>query len=160
MNRYETGWILFSVAMVAVFLVIVGYYGFSVGIQTPHRAEVIDPKKIGEDSRFASPRVEEVIPGEEYRVYMVARMWTFLPNEIVIPVGAKVTFYITSPDAVHGFQVVGTNVQTMVMPGYISVVSAKFEKAGAYLIICNEYCGQGHHLMKAKLVVEGGVRSA
>ena len=154
MNTYEKAWILFSIAVVIVFLIILGYYGFAVGIHTPHKAEVIDPKKISEDSRFAKPRVEEIIPGKEYRVYVVARMWMFQPSEIVVPKNAKVTFYITSADVVHGFQIVGTNIQTMVLPGYVSIISTRFDKPGEYLIICNEYCGEGHHLMKAKLIVK------
>ena len=40
----------------------------------------------------------------------------------------------------------------MAIPGYISQFTTQFE-AGEYLIVCNEYCGVGHHLMSAKLHV-------
>ena len=31
-----------------------------------------------------------------------------------------------------------------------------FPEPGEYLIVCNEYCGISHHLMQARLIVEGG----
>ncbi len=155
-NKYEKAWLGFSIIMVFAFLGITGYFSFVAGFQTPQDAEVIDPTKIDEDERFANPRVEEVIPGELYNVYMVARMWSYSPTEIRVPKGAYVKFYITSPDVQHGFHVVGTNVQTNVIPGYITVITVKFEKTGEYLIVCNEYCGRGHQFMKGTLIVTEG----
>ena len=153
MNRYERAWIVFGVVLAVAFIAIAGFFGFSSGLQPPTHVETIDPAKLSEDPRFSSPRVEEVVPGEEYNVYIVARMWTFIPNTVEIPKGARVNFYIASPDVVHGFHIIGTGVQTMVIPGYVTVISARFDQSGEFLIICNEYCGSGHHLMKAKLVV-------
>ncbi len=154
MNTYEKGWIAFGVLITAVFLAVVGYFGFSAGLQPPQEVEVIDPTKLASDPRFSKPRIEEIVPGEEYNVYLVSRMWTFIPNQITVPKDARINFYITSPDVVHGFHIVGTSVQTMVIPGYITVISARFSEPGEYWIICNEYCGQGHHMMKAKLIVK------
>jgi len=157
-NRYERAWLFFAVLMVAAFLGIIAYFNFAAGLKPPQDVEVIDPLKIGEDPRFSQPRVEELVPGKRYNVYMVARMWSYYPREVRVPEGAEVRFYITSPDVQHGFHVVGTNVQANVIPGYVTVIDARFEKAGEYLIVCNEYCGKGHHFMKAKLVVTEGVR--
>jgi cytochrome c oxidase subunit 2 len=42
----------------------------------------------------------------------------------------------------------------MVVPGYVSQFTTTFATPGEYLIVCNEYCGTGHHLMFAKLIVE------
>lgn len=64
------------------------------------------------------------------------------------------TFRLTSPDVIHGFQIVQTNGNTMVVPGYVSQFTTRFSRAGEYLIVCNEYCGLGHHIMSAKLIVE------
>jgi cytochrome c oxidase subunit 2 len=38
--------------------------------------------------------------------------------------------------------------------GYISQFRSTFSRAGYYLIVWNEYCGLGHHLMFGKLIVE------
>ncbi len=156
MNRYERAWLIFAVLMVAAFLGIIAYFNFAAGLKPPHDVEVIDPLRVSQDPRFSQPRVEEVEPGKRYNIYMVARMWSYYPREIQVPRGAEVRFYITSPDVQHGFQVVGTNVQANVIPGYVTVIDARFEQPGEYLIVCNEYCGRGHHFMRAKLRVTEG----
>jgi len=157
-NRYERAWLFFAVLMVVAFLGIIAYFNFAAGLKPPQEAEVIDPLTLSTDERFSSPRVVEVVPGEEYEVYMVARMWSYYPREIEVPAGAKVRFYLASPDVQHGFHVVGTNVQANVIPGYVTVIDTSFARAGEYLIVCNEYCGKGHHFMKARLIVTEGER--
>jgi cytochrome c oxidase subunit 2 len=39
------------------------------------------------------------------------------------------------------------------MPGYVNKVYYTFSKAGAYKIVCLEYCGLGHHVMATDLTV-------
>ena len=56
-------------------------------------------------------------------------------------------FRITSPDVLHGFQIVGTNVNLTVAPGYVSEATTTFREPGEYLVVCNEHCGLGHHNM-------------
>ncbi|MYH50111.1 MAG: hypothetical protein F4151_11435 [Gammaproteobacteria bacterium] len=36
----------------------------------------------------------------------------------------------------------------------MSQFTTRFDRAGEYLIVCNEYCGVGHHVMSATLIVE------
>lgn len=155
-SKYEKAWLGFSLAVVAAFLGVIAYFGFVAGFKTPEKAEVIDPTEISKNERFSNPGVEEVEPGELYHVYMVARQWSFSPAEIEVPKSATVKFYVTSPDVVHGFSIVGTNVQSMILPGYVTELTAKFEKEGEYLLICNEYCGRGHQYMQASVVVREG----
>ena len=47
-----------------------------------------------------------------------------------------------------------TSANTMLIPGYVSQFTVTFDTPGEYLIVCNEYCGQGHHTMSGKLIVE------
>ena len=58
---------------------------------------------------------------------------------------------------VHGFEIVGTNANTMVIPGYVAQFTTRFTTPGEYLIVCHEYCGLGHHAMMGKLIVEEGL---
>ena len=74
--------------------------------------------------------------------------------EIRVPAGRPVTFRITSADVTHGFQIVGTNGNTMVVPGYVSQFTVTFETPGTYHIACNEYCGIGHHMMVGTFTVK------
>ena len=83
-----------------------------------------------------------------------AEFYVFRPTVVRVPAGVPVTFRITSPDVLHGFQVVGTNVNLTVAPGYVSQATATFETPGEYLVVCNEYCGLAHHLMQGTVIVE------
>ena len=38
----------------------------------------------------------------------------------------------------------GTNVNTMIVHGYISQVNTRFPEAGDRFVPCHEYCGLGH----------------
>jgi cytochrome c oxidase subunit 2 len=45
-------------------------------------------------------------------------------------------------------------VNLTVAPGYVSEATATFREPGEYLVVCNEYCGLGHHNMQGTIVVE------
>jgi cytochrome c oxidase subunit 2 len=70
-----------------------------------------------------------------------------------VPANRRVLFRVTSGDVMHGFHVVGTNANTMAIPGYVSQFSMTFAKPGEYTIACHEYCGLMHHAMVGRLVV-------
>ncbi len=101
---------------------------------------------------FDKPGVNKI--GEnEYEVVMTLESFVFTPADIEIPAGSTVHFILTSKDVTHGFEVAGTNVNAMVMPGYIQKITQKFGEAGEYLVVCNEYCGAGHQYMSTTIRV-------
>jgi cytochrome c oxidase subunit 2 len=85
---------------------------------------------------------------------MTAQIWTYAPAEIRVPAGSTVTFVATSKDVVHGLFIPGTNVNAMLLPGQITRVSAHFDRAGEYPLLCHEYCGLAHHTMWSRVIVE------
>jgi len=121
-------------------------------LQPPSHVETIDPTQVFKDPRFAHPGV--TVDANGATVVALGMMFAFVPAEIRVPAGKPVTFRITSADVTHGFLIVGTNGNTMLVPGYVSQFTATFDRPGEYLIVCNEYCGLSHHLMSAKLIVE------
>jgi len=96
--------------------------------------------------------VVETAPGR-YTVHALAFAFGFRPNPIEVPQGAEVTFRITSPDVIHGFHVEGTPINVEVIPGRVAVVRFTFRRAGEYRVVCNQYCGLGHHAMFGRLIV-------
>ena len=98
-------------------------------------------------------RFREVAPNK-YEAYILGQTWAFLPNRLTIPKGSEVTFYITSKDVIHGFDLQGTNINMMIIPGQISTLTATFDEPGEYNFVCNEYCGIAHQTMFGTLVVE------
>ncbi|GEM85394.1 cytochrome C oxidase subunit II [Meiothermus granaticius] len=151
-ERYERGWLTFGLVMVVVFILLVGYTLVNQGGTVPIGVSRIDATKVRTQGEFANPRVEQV--GNEYVVHMQAFAFGYLPSEVRVKKGTKVTFYITSPDVVHGFNVQNTNINVEVIPGEVAQVSTVFNRAGQYQVLCNEYCGIGHANMISKIVVE------
>ncbi len=152
---YERLWMWGAGGIIALFLGVTAFVTVSQGRHPPSHVETVDPRTIWTDARFADRGVRTDADGN-VTVTMIALMFAFQPNEIRVPAGRSVTFRMSSSDVVHGFQIVGTNGNTMVVPGYVSQFTMTFETPGEYLVVCNEYCGLGHHGMFGKLIVEGG----
>jgi cytochrome c oxidase subunit 2 len=149
---YEKIWMWVAGVIIAAFMVTV-LVGFTAGaLQPPSHVETIDPTKVFGDPRFAQRGVTATAGG--VTVTAIGMTFAFNPAEFHVPAGKPVTFRLTSVDVTHGFQIVGTNGNTMIVPGYVSQFTTTFTRPGEYLIVCNEYCGTGHHLMSAKLIVE------
>lgn len=153
MNRYEEIWLILSGAMLVIFMVITGYQTFALGMGPPSNKETIDPEKVDQTAPFDKPGVYQT-GDNEYEVVMTLEVFNFNPGNIEIPAGSTVTFIMTSKDVVHGFQVVDTNLNAMVMPGHIQRVTQTFSKPGEYLVLCNEYCGTGHQHMSTVITVK------
>jgi len=156
-HRLEKIWLLIGIAMLVVFLGVIGVAAFVMGMQPPgshqhHHAVSIDPEKVSETVPFDHPGLEQ-IGDQEYNAYMVGYAFGFTPEKMEIPAGSTVHFQITSSDVVHGFQIPGTNVNMMVVPGEVNYLSYTFTKPGEYLILCNEYCGIGHEYMSTTIIV-------
>ncbi|MFC4543998.1 cytochrome c oxidase subunit II [Halosolutus amylolyticus] len=152
-HTYEKAWLAAALVLIVGFIVTITYGSVGLGISMiDDSEEVMSPGDISEDDRFGEPRVEQV--GEnEYEAYVVARTFIFQPDPIEVPANSEVTFYVTSPDVIHGFSVVGTNTNTMVIPGEVSTMTVEFDEAREYGVICHEYCGSQHHTMEGKLNV-------
>lgn len=149
---YEKLWMWASGLLIVAFLTTIAVGVAGSALQPPSHVETIDPRRVWHDARFAKRGV--TVDERGATVVLVAMMFAFQPAEIRVPGGRPVTFRMTSADVTHGFQIVGTNGNTMVVPGYISQFTTVFRTPGEYLIVCNEYCGLSHHLMSAKLIVE------
>jgi cytochrome c oxidase subunit 2 len=110
------------------------------------------PECLPFDKAYLEPKVTQ-LDDKTYQVYAVAQMWQFQPNQINIPAGSEVDFFVTSKDVVHGFNISEKNVNMMAVYGNINKTTIKFEKPGIYKITCHEYCGVGHQAMQAEVIV-------
>lgn len=154
-HRYEKIWLIFGSAMLVLFLAVVGFSAFAQGMEPPtnHHHDSLDPAKLSETPPFHNPGLRKI--GEnEYELVLIAYAFGYTPGNIEIPAGAKVRFVISTPDVVHGFQVVGTNINMMVVPGEVNELTYTFDEKGEYLVVCNEYCGVGHQYMSTSIVVQ------
>jgi cytochrome c oxidase subunit II len=150
-DLYEKIWMWLGSVMIALFLGVMIAITAAQAVHPPSHIETIDPKTVWDDPRFAEPGVS--VGERQVEVRLITQMFAFLPSEIQVPAGLPVTFRVTSTDVIHGFQIVGTNANATVIPGYISQFTVTFPRDGEYLIVCNEFCGIGHHGMYGKVLV-------
>jgi cytochrome c oxidase subunit 2 len=54
---------------------------------------------------------------------------------------------------VHGFLVQGSNVNAMLIPGYVTHITSRFKTTGEHMMPCHEFCGIGHQGMWARVRV-------
>lgn len=152
-HTYEKFWLAASMVLIVGFILTITYGSVGLGIaMIDDSSPTVDPDNLGEHPGFSDPGVEQV--GEsEYEVHVVAVQFAYFPGEIEVPEDSTVTFRLTSEDVIHSFSVVGTNANTMVIPGEVASLTVETEEPGEYGILCSEYCGAGHHDMEGKLVV-------
>jgi len=89
-------------------------------------------------------------PGSD--VYMIGRLWEWWP---VLELEKDQTYrlHLSSVDWQHGFSLQPQNINIQVHPGYDMVLTIKPDKAGEYSVVCNEFCGIGHHTMLGRIHV-------
>ena len=68
-------------------------------------------------------------------------------NEIRVPVGRTVSFELTAKDVIHSFWIPGLAGKMDMIPGRITLLPVRAEKAGRYRGVCAEFCGLSHALM-------------
>jgi len=90
-------------------------------------------------------------PGSD--VYLLAAQFQWAPV-LRLQQGAEYTLHLSSLDVNHGFNLYPFNVNFQVVPGYDYGLRVTPTEAGDYRILCNEFCGIGHHLMVGRVIVE------
>ncbi len=85
-------------------------------------------------------------------VYILGRLWNWWP---ILELEKDVSYriHISSLDWQHGFSLQPTNINIQVHPGYEHVITLTPTSTGVFGIVCNEFCGIGHHTMTGKLYV-------
>jgi cytochrome c oxidase subunit 2 len=153
-HQYEKLWLALSLLLIVGFVATVTYgaVGAPAISMVGDGGETVNPNSLDDHPEFSDPGVERV-GDNEYAVYVVARQFMFQPDPIVVPANSTVTFYVTSADVVHGFSVVGTNANTMVIPGEVAELTVEVDEPRKYGVICHEYCGSAHHGMEGLLRV-------
>jgi len=69
------------------------------------------------------------------------------PPQLVLPVGDKIHFYLSSPDVIHSFWVIPFLFKRDVIPGRVNQFELTVEKQGTFAGKCTEFCGVDHDRM-------------
>ncbi|MDH5436670.1 MAG: cytochrome C oxidase subunit II [Gammaproteobacteria bacterium] len=94
-----------------------------------------------------------VHPPADSDVYMLGRLWDWWPI-LELEKGKSYRLHLSSMDWQHGFSLQPENLNLQIIPGYEMVVTVTPNKSGEFSIVCNEYCGIGHHNMVGKIYVK------
>jgi len=149
----EKKWIILSFAMAFAMIGILTAYAINYNIKPPSNVETIDSTTLHLSEEFNEDNLGIKETENGLVVTMVAARYGFFPHNMKVPVGRPVTFRIASADVLHGVHTANTNMNTMIVPGYISQLTTTFPKVGTFPMFCNEYCGLGHDYMWSKLNV-------
>jgi cytochrome c oxidase subunit 2 len=105
---------------------------------------------------------QQTPPADSMDVYVMGKkwMWKFAypdgPNAINVlrvPAGRNVRLLMTSRDVIHSFFVPEFRIKQDVLPGRYTQTWFNATTPGRYQILCAEYCGAGHSIMRGEVIV-------
>jgi len=152
--RTELLWAFGVGVFVAAALSTILFTALTMGVNPPSNVERVDPKALHLSGEFAEHNLGTSVAADgSVTVRAIATQFMFLPRCIAVPSNRRVTLRFASPDVIHGLLITGTNVNTMVIPGYVAQIHTEFTRTGDLLMPCHEFCGLGHSEMWATVRV-------
>lgn len=152
--RTEKRWLVVMVAMLVVMMGVIVTTGIVSALHPASNVEIVDPLTLHLHGEFVESNLGTAVePDGSVTVRLIAEQYDFVPRCVQVPEGTPVKFRLTSADVVHGFLLPDTNVNTMVVPGFVSELRASFTAPDEYAMPCHEFCGLGHHAMWAHVSV-------
>ena len=152
--RVERKWAIASVAVIVVLAGMAAFAGIHQATMPQARVETADPTTLHISGEFIESNLGSALEADgSVTVRAIAQQYSFTPQCLLVPAATPITFRASSADVVHGFLIQGTNINTMLVPGYISAIPMRFDKPGEHLMPCHEYCGIGHEGMWANVKV-------
>ena len=89
-------------------------------------------------------------PGAD--VYLVGLTFQWYPI-LKLQQGKEYTLHMSALDVNHGFSLYPININFAVVPSFDYALKVTPTVAGDFRIICNEFCGIGHHTMVGRVIV-------
>jgi cytochrome c oxidase subunit 2 len=153
-EKIERRWAAISILIIVFLTGMAAYAGIHQATMPQVKVETIDPVTLHLSGEFVETNLGTAVePDGSATVRIVAQQYSFTPQCILVPVDTKVVIRATSADVVHGLLIQQTNVNTMLVPGYVSEQKARFSRIGDYLMPCQEFCSVGHEGMWANVRV-------
>jgi cytochrome c oxidase subunit 2 len=110
--------------------------------------QFVTTTQVGEEKGIP---IAQPSPGSD--AYLLARMWQWYPI-LKLKEGQTYRLHVSSADLQHGLCLLPMNMNFQVLPGYDHILTITPTSKGNYQVICNEFCGIGHHLMTGRILVE------
>ena len=153
-KRVERRWGAVSLGIIVMLVFLATFAGVHQATLPQARVETVDPRTLHIAGEFIESNLGSAVePDGSVTVRIVGQQYSFTPQCIVVPTDTLVTFRAASADVVHGFLIQNTNVNLMLVPGYVSTLSTRFATPAESQMPCHEYCGTGHEGMWAHVRV-------
>ena len=150
----ERRWATISLLVIVIFVAVAAFAGIHQAAMPQARVEMVSPTRLHLGGEFVETNLGSAVePDGTVTVRALGQQYSFTPQCMIVPTDTLITFRAASPDVIHGFLIEGTNVNTMLVPGYVSTIHVRFERPGDHLMPCQEFCGVGHEGMWAKVRV-------
>jgi cytochrome c oxidase subunit 2 len=152
--RTEQRWLLIMLGALALPTGIIVFSAIAGALHPPSNVETIDPTTLHLSGEFVESNLGSAAePDGSITTRLIAQQYSFVPDCTLVPANTPVKFRLTAADVIHGFLLPDTNVNTMVVPGFVAEVRTAFKKLGDYTMPCHEFCGVGHQGMWAGVSV-------
>jgi len=161
----EIAWITIAFLWGLVMFFTMIYWHFTGEQNLSNEAYRIDPEVYAERSEAMTAKfkvreegdtgVPVVHPPPGSEVYLIARLWEWWPV-LELEKNQQYRLHLSSMDWQHGFSLQPANINIQVHPGYEMVLTITPNEVGEFGVVCNEFCGIGHHQMVGKIYVVDG----
>jgi cytochrome c oxidase subunit 2 len=153
-ERIERRWATVATCILLLLVVVATYAGVHQAIMPQSQVQTADPRTLHISGEFIESNLgAELQPDGSVLVRAVGQQYSFTPQCIVVPADTPITIRATSADVVHGFLIEGSNVNVMLVPGYISTIPTRFATPAEHAMPCHEFCGMGHEGMWGRIRV-------
>lgn len=163
LGRDERLWVWLVVIWGLAMFVMIVYAWPSVGArQNDIEGYRVDPATFHQqvEAFTAANKVREisgvpvVAPPANGDAYLEAQTFSWRPF-LELKRGQSYRLLLSSRDLQHGFSLLfgPRSLNYQVLPGYITAVTVIPERVGEFPVVCNEFCGLGHHLMLGRVIV-------
>lgn len=87
------------------------------------------------------------------RIELSARKFEFNATEIRVKKGLPVTLVLRAEDFAHGFSIPDFNARADYVPGKAVELTFTPDRAGSFVFLCDNFCGEEHDFMTGTLIV-------
>jgi cytochrome c oxidase subunit II len=152
--RIERRWATLAILVLGVLIGMAVFIGLEHATMPQGHVETADPTTLHLSGEFIESNLgTEVGADGAVTLRAIGQQYSFTPQCLVVPADTPITLRATSADVVHGLLIEGTNINTMLVPGYVSELPIQFKATGEHAMPCQEFCGIGHQGMWAKVKV-------
>ena len=152
--RAERRWAAISIGIIVLLMAVAAYGGIHQAVMPQAVVETIDPRTLHIAGEFSEANLGSALePDGTVTVRVIGQQYSFTPQCILVPADTPITLRATSADVLHGLIIERTNVNAMLVPGYITSLTTRFSAPAEHAIPCHEFCGIGHEGMWGRINV-------